>query len=256
MNIMPLQIESGSGLPMADEARLILADLDAADALEFTLSLSEEERHRASRYHFAVDRLRFTAARGLLRKWLGQFIGVPPGDSCFSYGPRGKPALASPLSDIRFNISHSKHLAAFAFTNGCQVGVDVELIRPDIDLKLLSEGFLTGQEASIVQQAPPQQQTEVFLHYWTRAEAIAKMFGTGLADREPADDTNSQHEGISPAPVPEAVHVLRLGTQAIIALATSKPIQIIRASSFLSENLSLFPLQPIPPPASAALHPS
>jgi phosphopantetheinyl transferase len=191
-----------------------------------------------------------------LRKWLGQFIGVQPGDLCFSYGPRGKPALASPLSDIRFNISHSKHLAAFAFTNVCEVGVDVELIRPDIDSKLLSQGFLTNHEASIVKQAPPHQQPEVFLHYWTRAEAIAKMFGTGLADRELTDDINPPHEGLSPASVPKTVHVLRLGTQAIIALATSKPIQIIRASTLLSVNLSLFPPPLIPPPASAALHPS
>ena len=143
-----------------------------------------------------------------------------------------------------------------AFTNGCEVGVDVELIRPDIDSKLLSQGFLSNQEASIVKQAPPKQQPEVFLHYWTRAEAIAKMLGTGLADREPTDDINPPNEGISPASVPKTVHVLRVGTQAIIALATSKPIQIIRASSFLSVNPSLFPPQPIPPPASAALHPS
>jgi 4'-phosphopantetheinyl transferase len=148
---------------------------------------------------------------------------VRPSDIHFSYGPHGKPALASPLSNIRFNISHSNHLAVFAFTGGCEVGVDVELIRPDIDSELLSQRFLPHSQASTVQDAPPDQQAAVFLHHWTRIEAITKMFGYGVTGYEPSED-------MSQASVPRTVHVLSFGTQAIISLATSKPIQVICAS--------------------------
>ena len=58
-------------------------------------SLSDPERARAARFHFRRDRERFSAARGTLREILGAYLGRPPGEVDFAYGPQGKPRLAS-----------------------------------------------------------------------------------------------------------------------------------------------------------------
>jgi 4'-phosphopantetheinyl transferase len=41
--------------------------------------LSDAEHVRSGEFFFAWDRIRFIAARGLLRVILGRYLGIPPG---------------------------------------------------------------------------------------------------------------------------------------------------------------------------------
>src|SRR5436309_1175215 len=80
----------------ADEVHVWRAPLDLPhDRLESLRgALAQDERERASRFHFERDRRRFIAARGLLREILGRYVGLSPGGLWFGYTPYGKPHLA------------------------------------------------------------------------------------------------------------------------------------------------------------------
>src|SRR4051794_34020071 len=112
--------------------RVWRADLDRPEheAAALGALLSADERARADRFRFAVDRRRFTVARGLLRVLLGRAIGAPPHEIEFSYGTRGKPGLRRPEgSGLEFNLTHSHGLALVATSWGRPVGIDLEFHR-------------------------------------------------------------------------------------------------------------------------------
>src|SRR5688572_20476746 len=69
-------------------------------------ALTPEETNRASRFRFREHRNRFGAARGLLRRILSSYVGIPPQNLALRYGSHGKPGLADE-SDLCFNLSHS-----------------------------------------------------------------------------------------------------------------------------------------------------
>src|SRR5579859_7358859 len=107
-------------LDMPDEQRDLLAG-----------TLSEDEHVRAARLHFARDRRRFVAARGILRALLGAYLGIEPRLLQFTYGAHGKPALAPTHGEVwlSFNLAHSDELALYALARRRPVGVDVERMR-------------------------------------------------------------------------------------------------------------------------------
>lgn len=95
--------------------------------------LAPDEIDRADRFRFANLRHSFVLARGALRILLGCYLKVSPASIQFECGSKGKPALAAPLL-LNFNASRSGGLAVFAFTVSCEIGVDVEQIRPMPDI--------------------------------------------------------------------------------------------------------------------------
>src|SRR5215469_11484453 len=88
--------------------------------------LSPDECARADRFHFEKDRTAYTVARGLLKSLLGSYLSAPALTLEFQYAEHGKPYLDPAVNScgIRFNISHSHHLALLAFAVGREVGVD------------------------------------------------------------------------------------------------------------------------------------
>src|SRR5690242_10929218 len=87
--------------------------------------LSANEKARNDRFRFDYLRREFTLRRGALRILLGNYLGVPPEQTGFTYNSYGKPYAAG-ASGIQFNASHSRDLALFAFTRDCELGVDIE----------------------------------------------------------------------------------------------------------------------------------
>src|SRR5262245_31643896 len=83
--------------------------------------LSEDERARAARFHFARDRRRFVVGRGWLRTILASYLEIAPRDVRLQYGEFGKPCLSNP-TDLRFNLSHSDERVLCAVTRGHKIG--------------------------------------------------------------------------------------------------------------------------------------
>jgi 4'-phosphopantetheinyl transferase len=145
-------------------------------------TLTADERQRAERFFFEKDRTHFVVARGLLRVLLGRYLRQDPPRLRFTYGPHGKPALATDPGGValRFNVSHSHGLALYAITRGREVGVDVERIRPDIAQEKIAERFFSPREVTVLRALPTPLQAPAFFACWTRKEAYIKAKGEGL----------------------------------------------------------------------------
>jgi 4'-phosphopantetheinyl transferase len=145
--------------------------------------LNEEEAARASRFHFERDRTRFTVARAALRSVLGHYLEIAPVDVQFRYGPQGKPELSleHSASLLRFNLSHSGDYALLGVTRRAELGVDIEVIRPDFGTQEIAERFFSSSESRLLLDLPEEQKCESFFHCWTRKEAYIKALGGGLS---------------------------------------------------------------------------
>jgi len=110
--------------------------------------LSADERERASRFCFEHLRTYFTLSKGILRVLLGRYLSMAPARIGFAAGPRGKPRLTDPETQLEFNLAHSGNFAAYAFAVGCQVGVDIEEVRPVPDQEGIVRRFFSPEECA------------------------------------------------------------------------------------------------------------
>jgi len=155
-----------------------LASSDSA-AAHLEAALAPDELARADRFLFPHLRRSFIISRGSLRILVAVYLGIAPREVEFSYGARGKPAYIDPAA-IQFNLSHSGELALFAFTAGCELGVDIEQIRPLEDLGDIASRFFCSEETAELSSLPAGQRVHAFFLCWTRKEAYIKAVGEGL----------------------------------------------------------------------------
>jgi 4'-phosphopantetheinyl transferase len=157
-------------------------DLPAEEVAELYRHLSEEERERAGRFRHALARYEFIVARGLLRVLLGECLDIEPRQVQFAQTARGKPRLAGPdPPPVCFNVSHSHGMALLAVSRRCEVGVDLERVRPFSDEMGLAERFFTPREAAALRALDSPGRLETFFRLWTRKEAYLKAHGLGLS---------------------------------------------------------------------------
>lgn len=143
--------------------------------------LSADEKERATRFRFAHLRYAFTLARGALRVLLSRYVGVAPGEIRFGYGARGKPYVAWPSTALGFNLAHSGRFACYAFADGCELGVDIEHIRPVRDQAQIVRRFFSREECEEWLALDESQRGDAFFRCWTRKEAYIKAVGDGLS---------------------------------------------------------------------------
>ena len=143
---------SGSYALPKDEAHVWRTTLDMAASgfAKLWQILSQDERERADRFHFEVDRRRAVIGRGYLRLLLGEILGLPAEKLQFDYDEFGKPGMiAKQGPPLQFNLSHSGDMILIAITIGREVGVDVERIRTDLDLDSIAARFFSANEYKI-----------------------------------------------------------------------------------------------------------
>ncbi len=166
----------------ADEVHLWQAALDDRPADIFESFLSPDELTRANRFHFIKDRNHFVVARGLLRNLLAAYLGANSSELRFSYGAQGKPFLLLETgTQISFNVSHAQGRAAFAFTRGRELGVDLEYVKDDFDDELVANKFFSRAEVLALRTVPTELRKQAFFNCWTRKEAYIKARGEGLS---------------------------------------------------------------------------
>lgn len=167
-----------------DEVHICCVALDnfAPQAQKFYQQLTIDEKRRADRYSFAIDKKRYIIVRGILRQIIGDYLSVDPGKIEFNYRQHGKPTLTDIFSDTRlcFNVSYSGELALLAFTFDREVGVDIEYIRGIADMEQIVEHFFTDTEKKVFCNLSQHMRKEVFFQIWTRKEALLKAIGKGL----------------------------------------------------------------------------
>jgi 4'-phosphopantetheinyl transferase len=156
-------------------------DAHVAERLQW--ALGDDERARATHFRFDRDRDRFVFRRALTRVLLAQYLRVDATDLRFTHGPCGKPALAPPFDhdDLRFSLSHSNGMVLLAIARGREVGLDVEYVRPDIEVEAVSRRTFCAREIAGLAALPASVRLRAFFAGWTRKEAFVKATGEGLS---------------------------------------------------------------------------
>ncbi len=167
------------------EAQLYTVRLDEArdPALleRYGRLLSDEERAREARYLFERNRHEHRVAHAMVRLMLSRVAGVDPLAWRFVAGERGKPHIAEPACDLRFNLSHTDGMVALLLSEGADVGVDVENTARRSDTVAIADRFFAAPEVSELRALPAAAQRDRFFEYWTLKEAYIKARGLGLA---------------------------------------------------------------------------
>ncbi|RAJ38453.1 4'-phosphopantetheinyl transferase [Kitasatospora sp. SolWspMP-SS2h] len=155
-------------------------DLPAPAARRYADLLDAGERARAADCRLPLERARHVAAHGALRTVLARYTGRAPADLRLHRTARGRPRLA-PAPDtapdtagLDFNLSHSGGLALIAVTRTGTVGVDLELVRTDLDHRAMAARFLDPADARLIAALPPAAGRHAFFTRWTWREAYAK----------------------------------------------------------------------------------
>jgi len=117
---------------------------------------------------------------------LGDYVGESPASLCFRTGTYGKPELQGDAEEppIHFNLSHSEDVALYGITRACPVGVDVECARTFPDYERVGRRFFSRAECMSLEAIRKEDRGKRFFELWTRKEALLKVTGEGLGDRQ------------------------------------------------------------------------
>ncbi|MCP5407078.1 MAG: 4'-phosphopantetheinyl transferase superfamily protein [Chromatiaceae bacterium] len=173
-------------LPRSGELHLWLIDLDI-QTVNLERYLSPDEHDRAQRMLRAEGSRRFVAARACMRKILADYLATDAGLINFRYGSAGKPEIVHPGSDLRFNLSHSGHLALLALTHQSEIGVDMEPLKQQPNLLAISRKIFGAEVQKTLAAMDEPRQKVRFFQLWTELEARAKCKGSGVFSQ--TDDT-------------------------------------------------------------------
>lgn len=206
--------------------------------------LASDELDRARQLVFQRDRDHFVAARGCLRVILARYAGLRPHEVQFGYGLHGKPYLLGDESEggLSFNLSHTRGMALCAVTRNRQVGVDVEQVRPEVDILGIARSTFSPREHAQLAALPPEQRVDAFYACWTRKEAYIKARGEGLS--YPLDAFDVSFEPDAPARLLHStegqsergrwiMHEIEAGPGYAAAVVVERPITRIRLLSLL-----------------------
>jgi 4'-phosphopantetheinyl transferase len=182
-----------SGGPL-DTGDCVLADGDVdvwafslaahpRDIAQWSLLLCDDECQCAGRFMHAADRDAYVVAHGVVRRLLACYSGIAPGALKLGRTAGGKPVQDEPLGGhaLRFNLAHSGDGALLAVSRSCEVGVDLEVARTEIDMLSVAARFFDEAEREAVAGTPDALRADVFFRYWVAKEAALKAQGCGLA---------------------------------------------------------------------------
>ena len=93
-----------------------------------------------------------------------------------AFSDSGKPYFTN--SPLYFSLAHSHHLAAAVLADA-PCGADIEMVREDVDVRLLKRCLSENELAAGCD----------FFDVWTKKECIAKLEGSGLPGRPCCMDT-------------------------------------------------------------------
>jgi 4'-phosphopantetheinyl transferase len=170
-----------------DEVHVWLVDPDTIDdptlLARYAELLNAEESARRERFRFEKLRHDFLVARALVRATLSRYAAVQPANWQFAANSYGRPDIAEPsaYTRLRFNLSHTRGLAACAVTWDRDLGVDVESIDRRNATEQIAHRYFAPAEVAELSSFPHAEQGHKFFDYWTLKESYIKARGMGLA---------------------------------------------------------------------------
>jgi 4'-phosphopantetheinyl transferase len=140
--------------------------------------LGPSEAQRLRRFVRAGRRRQFLAGRALLRKSLGQLLGMAPADVRLIERPGNAPLLDLPgCADVGFSLSHSGDWVGCAISSTSRLGLDLELIDASRNIdELAAQAFDAEQQAWLTARSPSDRLRD-FYRLWSATEARFKLGG-------------------------------------------------------------------------------
>jgi 4'-phosphopantetheinyl transferase len=172
--LSPIPIQTAGRWPADIELWRVELSLDAESA-DVCRHLATGEIERMARYVQQADRVRFAAARSVLRGILGAYLGSDPAELQFEVGKYGRPSLVA-HPGLSFNVSHSGECALVALSAARTIGVDIEAIDPALDWRALLDLVCAPEEARRIGTV------REFYRCWTVKEALLKATGAGIGE--------------------------------------------------------------------------
>ena len=142
-------------------------------------TLGNEELERANRLVSERHRREFVVAHGMVREVLSRYCGRPPHELKFEKTASGKPFLVDDAR-IRFNLTHSHGRSVIVVGREREVGVDLEMLRPEVDVISLARRFFSSRDQAFIEGSGQTGWHERFLQTWVVREAVFKALGTGM----------------------------------------------------------------------------
>ena len=176
----------GAGPASKGETRVWLARADECPEGElldrWSRALSDRERERIARFVRSEDRHLHLLAHVLKRAVLASCTGRDPAALAFEEGPHGRPELRDRrrYGDLRFNLSHTRGLAALALSFGAPCGIDVEHPERGSSPLHLADRVLSADERAALLVLPEEERIQHFYRLWTLKEAWLKATGEGI----------------------------------------------------------------------------
>ena len=134
--------------------------------------LPQSRKDKVDRFRFMKDKKLSCGAYLLLEKLLSEAGITKPEFKLSKY----EKAYISNYGDIYFNMSHSSKMVSCAISD-MEVGVDVELNDPTIDLDIAKNYFFNDEYESIMNSS---NSADEFFSYWVLKESYMKYTGLGF----------------------------------------------------------------------------
>lgn len=165
----------------ATRADLWVVDLDdpgAPSGEALVAGVSGAEAERAASMASELAGRRWLRGRFATRAVLCAAMGVGPLDVAFSRTGAGKPFVEG---GPRFNVAHSGRRALVVVAALCEVGVDVELVRPRLRERAILARVVGEAAERRWERLPEGERTAAFFDEWVRFEAAVKCRGATVA---------------------------------------------------------------------------
>jgi len=156
----------------------LLGDVDRYQ--EYWRVLDPSEQAHAGKLTNDLLHKRYVEVHGRLRNVLAETLDQPADKIRIEKSAYGKPYLAD-HPHVAFNLSHSGNNLLIAVGRGCQLGVDMEICKPRVNLAALVGKCFAEEEAVYWNNLPEAEKIPAFYRFWTRKEAFVKATGRGIA---------------------------------------------------------------------------
>ncbi len=114
-----------------------------------------------------------------IRLLLGSYLQRPGKDIDIVKDAHGKPSIRG--ETLAINVSHSGHYLALAVASSGPIGIDIEKKRQIKRVAGLARRCFSSEEAHAIGLLAEPDASDVFLHRWTKTEALVKAQGDRLA---------------------------------------------------------------------------
>ncbi len=139
--------------------------------------ISAERRERLKYYHFDIDKKISLYGELTVRMALAKFLNCSPKEFTFEKNNYGKPYISN-ISNLFFNMSHTRNAILCSVSDIGEVGVDIERI--DNCFPQYMNRLYNIEEIRYLDTFLYEDRKKEYCKIWTRKEAFGKKYGFGI----------------------------------------------------------------------------